>query len=124
MNNDNPYCCAGASFNPPSCFPFCSGSSTSMTSQSCPATVYFTDSDYSSKVSQYVTSNGAGSASGGGSMATSTSSASSDGGSGGNSVSSESSDSSSSSEGAAAAMITSGPLVGALMVAGGLMLGV
>ncbi|KAF2165412.1 hypothetical protein M409DRAFT_24262 [Zasmidium cellare ATCC 36951] len=90
--------------------------------QSCAASVYLTDPGYSSKAAAYTSGNGAVSTgkqtSGDNSTPTSASSAS--GGSG--EEDSPPSSSSSSNAGLAAALVTSGPLVGAWMVAGGLML--
>ena len=117
--DENSYCCVGNFQQYPDCFPFCSGSETSSSSRSCQATVMFTDSDYSSKIAAAT-----GSASGGmmTNMATTTMASGSSGSSGSGGSAAAQTGSSSSSQ-AGAAMITSGPMAGALMVAGGLLMG-
>lgn len=136
MYNDSAaFCCVGATFEVPGpsfapCFPFCSGSTDGgvtvtstvslhllqcflgsyanifvvQTSQPCSATVFLTDSDYSNKVTSAAAS-----------------------------VSSEQAESSSrksqeaaskTSAGGGPAMITSGPMMGVMVAAGGLLLAV
>ena len=129
------YCCVGADFQvaTPSfadCFPFCSGSTSgvaisSTTQQSCSTTIPLTARGYSSLAAAAGSST-----SGSGSSATTTGGSSDSTGSSGGSSSSSSDDasgsdeSSSSSDNAAAAMVTSGPYVGAIMAAGGLLLAI
>ncbi|GIZ42480.1 hypothetical protein CKM354_000575000 [Cercospora kikuchii] len=109
------FCCVGATFEVPGpsfapCFPFCSGSAdggvtvTSTTSQPRSATVFLTDSDYSSKVT---------------SAAASVSSEQAE-----NSSRKSQEAASTTSTGGSAAMITSGPMMGMMVAAGGLLLAV
>ncbi|KAK4503468.1 hypothetical protein PRZ48_004383 [Zasmidium cellare] len=119
-NEDSAYCCVGAEFKVAtasfsSCFPFCTaadgnnGVTVAPTSKMpCSATVMLTDADYSSKVSS------AASSISGSSGAMTTGGSSSSG--------SAAAQTGSSSSSAGAAMVTSGPLAGALMIAGGLLL--
>lgn len=129
-NNDDAYCCVGADFQvaTPSfadCFPFCSGSASSgvtvrsTTQQSCSTTIPLTASDYSSLAAAAGSSMTGGAASG----ASSGSGGSATTGAGGSATTGTSSGSSSSSEGSGA-VVTSGPLAGAVMVAGGLLLAI
>ncbi|KAM0715742.1 hypothetical protein Q7P37_008256 [Cladosporium fusiforme] len=141
---DNPFCCVGADFEVPrptfaSCFPSCSGSTedsgiSSTTSQACSTTIYMSESDYSSLAQAAATSLSAerSNGSGGSSSATGTDDSVSSGGSApssttdGNSEQSAASGSAASStdsEGVATALMTSGPMVGALVAAGVLIQG-
>ncbi|CAK1357284.1 unnamed protein product [Cercospora beticola] len=116
MYNDSAaFCCVGATFEVPGpsfapCFPFCSGSAdvgvtvTSTTSQPCSATVFLTDSDYSNKVT---------------SAAASVSSEQAE-----NSSRKSQEAASKTSAGSGAAMITSGPMMGMMVAAGGFLLAV
>lgn len=129
-NRDSAYCCVGAVYSVArpsfsSCFPFCSTTGTDSgngvtvietSKQPCSATVMLTDADYSSKVSSAAASISGSS----GAMTTDGSSGSAQTGSSSGSAAAETGSSSTSTGGAA--LVTSGPLAGALMMAGGLLL--